>query len=80
MGHIGNVQETSSDTGMHNRAISRPQEQWMCLGQQRHTHITLCNNLPISVPFQCSCVGYVIYNVPVYSTSLALDSLSLADC
>ena len=40
---VENVQETSPDTGMHNRAITVLDEQWMCLGKQRHTHITLCN-------------------------------------
>ena len=56
--HIGIVEkakETSSDTGMLNRAITVLHEQWMCPGMRRHTHITLCsmvyNNLiPISVP------------------------------
>ena len=46
----------SLDTGMHNRAITVLHGEWMCLGMQRHTHITRCNlvanNLiPISVPF-----------------------------
>ena len=41
------VQETSPDTGMHNRAITVLHEQWMCLGNQRHTHITLCNLVTI---------------------------------
>ena len=35
------AQETSSDTGMHNRAITVLHEQWTCLGMQRHTYITL---------------------------------------
>ena len=46
-GHIGNVQEASSDTGVHSNvcvcAITVLHEQWMCLGMQRHTHITQCN-------------------------------------
>ena len=40
-GHIGiveKVQETSSNTGMHNRAITVLHEQNMCVGKQRHTH------------------------------------------
>ena len=54
----GNIQdcrkakETSSDTGMNNRAITVLHEQWICLGMQRHTHnITLVYNnlIPLSV-------------------------------
>ena len=39
--------ETSSDTGMHNKAITVLHEQWMSLGMQRHTHITLCSMVTI---------------------------------
>ena len=39
--------ETSLDTGMRNRAITVLHEQWMCLGMQRHTHITLCSMVTI---------------------------------
>ena len=49
-GHIGiveKVQETSLGTGMHNRAITVLHELWLCLGKQRHTHITLCNLVTI---------------------------------
>ena len=49
-GHIGiveKVQETSLGTGMYNRAITVLHELWMCLGKQRHTHITLCNLVTI---------------------------------
>ena len=49
-GHIRiveKVQETSSDTGVHSRAITGLHEQWMCFGKQRHTHITLCNLVTI---------------------------------
>ena len=49
-GHIGIVEkakETSWDSGMHDRAITVLHEQWMCLGMQRHTHITLCNLVTI---------------------------------
>ena len=39
-------------------------EQWMCLGMQRHTHITRNNLIPISVPLfcvlHCSSVDVVI--------------------
>ena len=64
---IGIVQtgkETSSDTGIYIAyAIAVQHEQRMCLGMQRHTHITLCkpgNNLiPISVPSQCSYICIV---------------------
>ena len=48
--HIGIVEkakETSSDSGMHNRAITVLHEQWMCPGMQRHTHITLCSMVTI---------------------------------
>ena len=47
MGHIGTVKETSSDSGIHNRAISVLHEQWMCPGMQRHTHITLCSMVTV---------------------------------
>ena len=43
-GHIGiveKVQETSSDTGMHNRAITVLHEQWMYLGS-RDTPTSQC--------------------------------------
>ena len=40
---VEKVQVTSSDTGIHNKAITVLHEQWMCLGKQKHTHITLCN-------------------------------------
>ena len=49
-GHIGIVEkakEISSDSGMHNRAITVLHEQWMCPGMQRHTHITLCSMVTI---------------------------------
>ena len=48
--HIGIVEKakgTSSDTGMHNRAITVLHEQWMCPGMQRHTHITPCSMVTI---------------------------------
>ena len=50
---VEKVKETSSDTGMHNRAITVLHEQWMCLGMQRHTHmhITLCNLVTIIDPY-----------------------------
>ena len=32
---------------MHDRAITVLHDQWMCLGIQRHTHITLCNLVTI---------------------------------
>ena len=41
------TKETSSDSGIHVRAIVVLHEQWMCLGMQRHTHITLCNLVTI---------------------------------
>ena len=41
------AKETSSDTGMHNRAITVLHEQWMYPGMQRHTHITLCSMVTI---------------------------------
>ena len=43
IGIVEKVQVTSSDTGIHNKAITVLHEQWMCLGKQKHTHITLCN-------------------------------------
>ena len=49
-GHIGIVEkakETSSDSGMHNRAITVLHEQWMCPGMQTYTHITLCSMVTI---------------------------------
>ena len=49
-GHTGIVEkakETTSDTGMHNKAITVLHEQWMCLGIQRYTHITQCNLVTI---------------------------------
>ena len=49
-GHIGIVEkakETISDTGVHNRAITVLHEQWMCLGMQKHTQITLCSMVTI---------------------------------
>ena len=49
-GHIGIVEkakETSSDSGIHNRAITVLHEQWMCPGMQTHTHITLCSMVTI---------------------------------
>ena len=49
-GHIGIVEkakETSSDSGMHNRAITVLHEQWMCPGMQRHTHIIVCSMVTI---------------------------------
>ena len=44
------AKETSSDTCMHNRAITvlHVHEQWMCPGMQRHTHITLCSMVTIN--------------------------------
>ena len=46
-GHIGIVEKASSDSSMHNRAITVLHEQWMCPGMQRHTHITLCSMVTI---------------------------------
>ena len=43
IGIVEKAKETSSDTGMHNRAITVLHEQWMCPGMQRHTHITPCS-------------------------------------
>ena len=41
IGIVEKAKETSSDSGMHNRAITVLHEQWMYPGMQRHTHITL---------------------------------------
>ena len=50
-GIVEKAKETSSDSGMHDRAITVLHEQWMCHGVQRHTHITLYNLvIPTSVP------------------------------
>ena len=43
---VEKAKETSSDIGMHNRAIIVLHEQWMC---QRHTHITLCSLKPYNI-------------------------------
>ena len=43
IGIVDNAEETSSDTSMHDRAITVLHERWMCLEMQRHTHITLWN-------------------------------------
>ena len=65
-GHVGiveKVQETSLGTGMHNRAINMRSMNCGCVLESRDTpHHTVYpgNNLiPISVPLECSCVGYV---------------------
>ena len=47
IGIVETAKETSSDTGMHNRAITVLYEQWMCPGIQRHTHITPCSMVTI---------------------------------
>ena len=47
IGIVEKAKETSSDSGMHNRAITVLHEQWMCPGMQRHTHITLCSMVTI---------------------------------
>ena len=44
---IGIVEKAKETSGMHNRAITVLHEQWMCLGMQRHTHITLCSMVTI---------------------------------
>ena len=60
-GHIGiveKVQETSSDTGMH----TGPLLCYMnceCVLESRDIPTAGNNLIPISVPLQCSCVGYV---------------------
>ena len=46
-GIVEKAKETSSDSGMHNRAITVLHEQWMCLGMQRHTRITLSSLVTI---------------------------------
>ena len=43
IGIVEKAKGTSSDTGMHSRAITVLHEQWMCPGMQRHTHITPCS-------------------------------------
>ena len=60
---VEKAKETSSDSGMHNRAITVLHEQWMCPGMQRHTHITLCSMIPISVPFQNTYVHLYTHNI-----------------
>ena len=47
IGIVEKAKETSSDTGMYNRAITVLHEQWTCPGMQRHTHITLCSMVTI---------------------------------
>ena len=47
IGIVEKAKETSSDSGMHNRAITVLHEQWMCPGIQRHTHITLYSMVTI---------------------------------
>ena len=47
IGIVERAKETSWDSGMQDRAITVLHEQWMCLGMQRHTHITLCNLVTI---------------------------------
>ena len=37
---VEKAKETSSDSGMHNRAITVLHEQWMCPGMQTHPHHT----------------------------------------
>ena len=52
-GHIGiveKVQETSSDTGMHNRAITVLHELCECVLESRDTPTAGNNLIPISVP------------------------------
>ena len=39
---VENAKETSSDTGMHNRAITVLQEQRMCPGMQRDIPTSHC--------------------------------------
>ena len=47
----------------------------------RDTPTAGSNLIPISVPFNCSCVGSLHFHTIMYLvTLLALDSLSLADC
>ena len=52
-------------------AIAVQHEQWICLGMQRHTHITLCNLLTLYPYYIYICVGYWgrgMYTVkPTYS-------------
>ena len=55
IGIVENIQETSLDTGIHNRAITVLHERVL---ESRDTPIAGNNLIPISVPFQCSCVGY----------------------
>ena len=50
IGIVEKAKETSSDSGMHNRAITVLHEQWMCPGMQRYTHITLCSMDPYIRP------------------------------
>ena len=47
IGIIEKAKETSWDSGMHDSVTTVLHEQWMCLGMQRHTHITLCNLVTI---------------------------------
>ena len=41
------AKKTSSDIALCACAIAVHHKQWMCLGMQRHTHITLCNLVTI---------------------------------
>ena len=47
IGIVEKAKETTSDSGMHNRATTVPCDQWMCPGMQRHTHITMCSMVTI---------------------------------
>ena len=75
-GHIRIVekaQETSSDSDMHNTVLVPLlyilDEQWMCLGMQRNTHITGNNLIPISVPIHFVDGSYM-YNIGVFCSGV----------
>ena len=76
IGIVEKAKETSSDTGMHDRAITVLHERWMCLGMQRHTHITLCSMVTIKILIPI----LIPISIPKYSpTPLASNRLN-SDC
>ena len=85
-GHVGIIvekvyKETSSD--IYLVCITDPSQCYMnseCVLESRDTPTAGNNLIPISVPLQCSCEGYVYILYMYLVTSLALDSLILADC
>ena len=66
IGIVEKAKETSSDNGMHNRAINVLHEQWICPGMQRHTHITLCSMVTILIP-----ISVPPYTLPLHKLEIS---------